>query len=125
MRKSNPNTVHAPAGYTHLVEVGNLVFLSGQVGRNAAGEIVGAGDPGAQTEQIFKNIEACLRDAGCTLDDIIKVTIFITDYSYKEAVLKVRDKYLGANPPASTFVVCSSLALPEYLVEIECIAEKK
>lgn len=118
----NPDTVHQPAGYTHVIKAGNTIYLAGQVARDREGRLVGVGDPEKQAEQVFQNLDACLRAAGASLDDVVKVTIFVTSYAYKEAVLKVRDKYLGGRLPASTFVVCHSLALPEYLVEIEAIA---
>jgi len=121
-RRLNPETVHAPAGYTHVIEAGNTIYLAGQVARDPKGNIVGIGDPEKQTEQIFENMKACLASVGATLDDVVKVTIFVTNYGFKEAVLKVRDRYLQGRLPASTFVVCASLALPEYLVEIEATA---
>jgi len=118
--KQNPPTVHKPMGYSHVARVGDLIILAGQVGRDPSGKVPGCVE--AQAVQAFENIKACLESEGAGLKDLAKVTIYITDYSYKEAVLKVRDRYLGDAPPTSMFVVCAALALPEYLVEVEGIA---
>jgi len=118
--KQNPPTVHKPMGYSHVARVGDLIILAGQVGRAPSGEV--PPDVESQTVRVFENIKACLEAEGAGLKDLAKVTIYITDYKFKETVLKVRDRYLGGSLPTSMFVVCSALALPEYLVEVEGIA---
>lgn len=118
--KQNPSTVHKPMGYSHVARVGDLIILAGQVGRDPSGRV--PADVEDQARQVFENIKACLAAEGVGLKDLAKVTIYITDYKFKDAVLKVRDHYLSESPPTSMFVVCSALALPEYLVEVEGIA---
>lgn len=118
--KQNPPTVHKPMGYSHVARVGDLIILAGQVGRDPSGKV--PADVESQAVQVFENLKACLAAEGAGLKDLAKVTIYITDYKYKEAVLKVRDRYLGEALPTSMFVVCSALALPEYLVEVEGMA---
>jgi reactive intermediate/imine deaminase len=114
----------APRGYTHVVEVdpGRTLYLSGQIAVNQEGKVVGAGDVGAQTRQVFENIKAALASADATLDDIVKITVFMKDVSQLNAFRAVRDTYLTGNPPASSLVEISQLVLPDLLIEIDAIA---
>jgi 2-iminobutanoate/2-iminopropanoate deaminase len=104
------------------VPVGNLIFVSGQVARNAAGETVGKGDIRAQTRQTLENVKAVLEAAGATMDDIVKVTVFVTDVSHLTAIHEVRAEYFKRDYPASTLVEVKSLVSPELMIEIEAIA---
>ena len=104
------------------VGAGNLIFVSGQVARNAAGEIVGRGDIRAQTRQALENVKAVLEAAGATLDDIVKVTVFVTDVTQLAAIHEVRAEYFTRDYPASTLVEVKGLVSPELLIEIEAIA---
>jgi len=120
----NPPGVHPTKGYSHAVRMGDLLFVSGQVAQDVNGQIVGKGDPKAQTEQIYRNLEAVLKASGSSLDRIGKMTILTTSLDYLPAIREVRDRVFGpvGNVPASTLAVISSLAHPDYLVEIEVIA---
>lgn len=104
------------------VGAGNLIFVSGQVARNAAGEIVGQGDIHAQTRQALENVKAVLETAGATIDDIVKVTVFVTDVTQFAAIHEVRAEYFKRDYPASTLVEVKGLVSPELLIEIEAIA---
>lgn len=104
------------------VGAGNLIFVSGQVARNAAGEIVGQGDIRAQTRQALENVKAVLEAAGARLDDIVKVTVFVTDVTQFAAIHEVRAEYFKRDYPASTLVEVKGLVSPELLIEIEAIA---
>jgi reactive intermediate/imine deaminase len=104
------------------VGAGNLIFVSGQVARNAAGEIVGQGDIHAQTRQALENVKAVLEAAGATIDDIVKVTVFVTDVTQFAAIHEVRAEYFKRDYPASTLVEVKGLVSPELLIEIEAIA---
>ena len=104
------------------VGAGNLIFVSGQVARNAAGEIVGEGDIRAQTRQAIENVKAVLEAAGATIDDIVKVTVFVTDVTQLAAIHEVRAEYFKRDYPASTLVEVKGLVSPELLIEIEAIA---
>ena len=77
------------------VPAGNLVFVSGQVARNAQGELVGKGDIVAQTQQVMENIKAVLEAAGATLDDIVKVTVYITNIEHFSQIHQVRAEYFA------------------------------
>ena len=119
----NPPGVHTPqAHYSHVTRVGNTLYISGQVPLDPEGNLVGAGDAEAQAEQCLRNIETIVRHFGGTPDHIVKITQFLTDLSYRPLVARARDRMFSAPYPASTLVVISSLASPEYLVEIEATA---
>lgn len=125
---TNPDAVAKPGAYTHVVEAtgSRIVFVSGQVARDKDGNVVGPGDLGAQAEQVFKNLEACLASAGATFADVTKMTTFIVGYQSardQAVVAAVRQKYLPAgNPPASTLLGVQALALPDIMIEIEATA---
>jgi enamine deaminase RidA (YjgF/YER057c/UK114 family) len=125
---TNPSAVSKPNNYTHVVSAqgSRIVFISGQVALDAAGNVVGAGDLAAQATQVFENLGACLASVGATFADVTKMTTFIVSYrpSADRAILgAVRAKYLPAeNPPASTLVGVQSLATPDILIEIEATA---
>ena len=105
------------------VPAGNLVFVSGQVARNSQGEVVGRGDIEAQTRQTIENIKAVLEEAGATLDDIVKVTVFVTNVEEQFAKIhEVRAEYFKKDYPASTLVEVKSLASKDFLIEIDAIA---
>jgi reactive intermediate/imine deaminase len=105
-------------------QVGNTVYVSGQVAYNAGGQLVGEGDIKAQTRQVFQNIKDVLAAAGAGLDDIVKINTYITDQSAFMDMLAVRSEIFGNNPPASTAVVVAGLAFPGLLIEVEAVAVK-
>jgi enamine deaminase RidA (YjgF/YER057c/UK114 family) len=120
----NPPNTHKTVGYAHAARMGDLLFLSGQVAQNEQGEIVGVGDPEAQVEQIYRNMRAVLEASGSSLARIGKMTILTTSRDYMPAIRAVRDRVFAdvGHVPASTLAIISSLAHPDYLVEIEVVA---
>jgi enamine deaminase RidA (YjgF/YER057c/UK114 family) len=120
----NPPTMPAPTGYSYAVKKGGTpVFISGQVALDAAGKLVGENDPAAQTEQVFRNLKTVVEACGGTLDDVVKITIFVTDPAYRSAVAAARLAWFKEGEwPASTYLVVSALAVPTMLVEIEAVA---
>lgn len=124
MRHINPPTLSPPRGYSHVVEItgGRTIYVSGQIAVDRDGRVVGAGDFEAQTRQVFENLKAALDAAGATLDDVVKITMFVTDMSRLQTLRAVRDTYFTGAPPASSLVEVSRLVLPELMVEIEAIA---
>lgn len=120
----NPPSLAKPTGYSYAIKkTGTPVFISGQVALDGEGKLVGEGDAAAQTEQVFKNLQAVVEGCGGTLDDIVKITIFVTDPSYRPAVGAARLKWFKEGEwPASTYLVVSALAVPTMLVEIEAVA---
>jgi 2-iminobutanoate/2-iminopropanoate deaminase len=113
------------AAYSHVVTVtgsGKLVFVAGQLARDAGGNIVGPGDMRAQLEQTFKNLDLCLKAAGATWADVVKTNTYVTDYEEFAKHREVRMRHFGVATPTSTTIQISRLAQPEAMVEIEMIA---
>ena len=124
VKHSNPKTLSKPTGYTHVVEVtgGRTLYVSGQIALDPAGVVVGPGDLRAQTRQVFENLKSALAASGATLDDIVKITVFMTDASQIQTFREVRDQYFTKEFPASTLVQVVRLARPELLIEVEAVA---
>jgi enamine deaminase RidA (YjgF/YER057c/UK114 family) len=123
-----PTTVAAPmpgAFYAHSVEVppgARWVYVSGQLGARPDGSVPDSFDE--QIEWCWKNIVAVLAESGMGIEDLVKVTTFLTDRSQREKNAEVRGRYLGETRPAQTLLFISGLTQPEYLVEVEAIAAK-
>ena len=121
-----PVTVHDTTAYSysHAVRMGDLIFVSGEVARDQNGELVGKGDVRAQTEQVFKNLKRVLEAAGSGLDKVGKVTVLTTSLEYRPVIHEVRSRIFQevGHLPASTLAVVTSLADPDWLVEIEAVA---
>jgi len=108
--------------YSDAVRAGDTIFVSGQASVDAEGRLVGAGDVVAQTRQVLDNMKLALAAAGATLDDVVKVTVYLTHCADRPRVNEVRQAYFGANKPASTLIGISEFAIPGMLIEIEAIA---
>ena len=105
------------------VVAGNTVYLRGQVAQDLeTRESVAVGDPAAQAEKAMANIAMLLDEAGSKLEHICKVTIYLTDIRYREAVYRVVGRWLKGVFPVSTGLTVPELARPEWLVEIDVIA---
>src|SRR5208283_4052795 len=106
-----------------VVARGSTVFIRGQVGQDLeTAANVGVGDAAAQAEQAMKNIQQLLNEAGATLEHICKITIYLTDPRFREAVYRVIGRWLKGVFPVSTGIVVSGLARPEWLVEVDVTA---
>jgi enamine deaminase RidA (YjgF/YER057c/UK114 family) len=113
----------AERAYGYAVRAGNLLFISGQVGRDHAGEMVGIGDPEKQTIQAMENMKEVVEAAGGTMADVISTRTFLSDRAHLPAITAVRKRYFtGPNYPTGAMVVGTGLSSPEYLVEIEAVA---
>lgn len=98
------------------------IFLAGQCAVSPSGEIMGKGDIAQQTEQIFENIKKGLQAAGATFDDLVRMTIYVVDYTpeKRDQMQTVRDRYIARDAgPASTLIGVSKLVHDDFLVEIE------
>ena len=114
--------MHKTTGYSHAAKVGGLVYVAGQIAQDVEGNLVGRGDIEAQAVQIFENLKAVLASAGSSLDQIVKLTTYTTNVVYRQKIAEVRARYFGDYFPPNTFLVVSSLATPDYLLEIEAVA---
>jgi len=103
-------------------EGNRLLFISGMTARDKGGNIVGKGDMKAQTRQVLENIKAVLEKAGASFDQIVKVTVFITDMSRFKEIHEIRAQYFKKDYPASSMVQVSGLVSPDMMIEIEAIA---
>jgi len=105
------------------VVAGNTVYLRGQVGQDIdTSESVGIGDVAAQTEQAMANIKQLLEESGSSLEDIVKIVVYLVDIRYREPVYQVVGRWLKGIYPVSTGIVVTALARPEWLVEIDATA---
>jgi len=126
----NPPTVAKPTGYSHAFEVtgGRTLFLAGQVAKDKNGNVIGTGDLVAQFRQVCENLKAVVEARGGTLQDIVKLTIYVldaNDYKAKgKAIGAVYREYFGKHFPAMTLVEVRSLydAADGCLLEIEGMA---
>jgi enamine deaminase RidA (YjgF/YER057c/UK114 family) len=121
---TNPPGVYAPqAHYSQVARVGATLYISGQLGLDENGELVGPGDARAQARQAWRNLLAILAHYGAGPRHLAKTTTFITHWAYRPEVSEARDEFFASPPyPPSTLVVVQGLAEPPFLVEIEAIA---
>jgi enamine deaminase RidA (YjgF/YER057c/UK114 family) len=109
--------------YSHVVVVEGrrTIFLSGQLARDRHGNIVGRGDMRAQLRQVGENVKAALEAAGARLNDVVKITTYVTDIEEYFKHVDVRMEYFFSLP-ASTAVEVRRLSHPDFMVEVEAIA---
>ncbi|MDE0812855.1 MAG: RidA family protein [Alphaproteobacteria bacterium] len=113
-----------PVPFSMGVKVGDTIYVSGHVAQDANGKVVGKGDMAAQTRQVFANIEAVLAEAGATLEDVVKITTYITDMSAYAAFSAVRAEMFPNAGMASATVAGAVLVSDDFMVEVEAIAVK-
>jgi enamine deaminase RidA (YjgF/YER057c/UK114 family) len=115
-----PGLVTNPA-FSPAVQVGELLFVSGQVAQDNEGNTVGVGDCEAQTRHIMSRICTVVEAAGATMQDVVKITTFLTNVANYPAFSKVRSETFPSSPPASSTVIVAGLVRPEFLVEVEAV----
>ena len=109
-----------PAFFVPAVRVGDTVYVSGQLARDANDKI--AGDMATQTRRCLENIRIVLEEAGARMEHVVKLTAYMTDMRLAPQAWAVREEYFSANPPASTGVQVAALTRSEALIEIEAVA---
>lgn len=115
-----PAEMPVPGAYANGILVDGTAYLAGQVGVDDAGNI--PADVKGQTDQAFDNISRVLGEAGLTLNDIVKSTVYLTSIDDYADFAAARSAHLGDHKPASTLVVVSALIRPEFKVEIDVTA---
>jgi len=116
-----PNTPEPPGNiYSQCLKAGERLYLAGQTGNGPDGAIV-SDDPYEQTRACFANIKNLIEAAGGTMNDIIKVNIYVTEIAEREEAWRARAEFFTGAFPASTLVEVSRLASPDLLVEAEAI----
>lgn len=111
--------------YHHYIRVDNpksLIFLSGQLARDANGNLVGKGDMAEQTRQCIRNMRTVLEAAGGTLDDIVSIVVYTTDMRAFKEIVAAREEFFVANLPTSTIVEVNHLADPGLMIEFQATA---
>jgi enamine deaminase RidA (YjgF/YER057c/UK114 family) len=115
-----------PRGYSHVVSAsGKMIFVAGQISVDKSGNMVGAGDLRAQTVQVLENVKAALAAAGATFADVVKQNTYVVNLNAEALpiIREVRSQFLPAeNPPASTLVGVTALAMDGLLIEVEVVA---
>lgn len=112
-----------PGLWSNCIRAGDTLYISGQVARPLdGGKTLVGGNEYEQAKQIFTRIKAICEGAGGSLDDVVKITIFMVDIKKNTEVWRARREFFSGDFPASTLVEVRSLAGPETLVEIEAVA---
>jgi reactive intermediate/imine deaminase len=118
--------IRQPSGHFSQATVvearGKLVFISGMTARRPDGSIAGIGDITAQTRQVCENVKAAVEAAGGTLDDVVRVDVYVRNMEHFDAIHSVRREYFKPPAPASTMVEVSKFTAPDYLIEMSAIA---
>ena len=121
-RISSPNVPEPPPGtFSRAIQVGNQLFVAGMTANSPTG-VDGGDSMYDQTRAVFTKIAHLVEAAGGTMNDIVKMTGFITDIKRREDYLRARRDYFTADPPASTLVEVTALAAPGLLIEVEVLA---
>ncbi|MEM6430161.1 MAG: RidA family protein [Deinococcota bacterium] len=123
MSKKPVHTDQAPAAigpYSQAIQVGNMLFTSGQIPLLADGNLL-EGDISAQTRQVLTNLQAVLNAAGASFEDVVKCTCFLSDMNNFEAMNSVYSEFMSETPPARSAVEVARLP-KDVLIEIEAIA---
>lgn len=123
----NSAEISSPPGYSHAVVVGGgkMIFLSGQVGLNRQGEMVGKEDFKAQAVQVFANLKAALAAAGASPKDVVKLNYYVVGLNRDRLVVlrEVRDGFVDkAHPPVSTVAGVQALFREDAMLEVEAVA---
>jgi 2-iminobutanoate/2-iminopropanoate deaminase len=104
------------------MEGGRLLYIAGQVARDAEGNVLAPGDVRTQARQVFQSLQRVLQAAGGDLDNLLKMTTYITRSEDYPAVAEERRQFFPGELPASTLIVVACLAQPELLIEVEGMA---
>ncbi|NEM96922.1 RidA family protein [Pontibacter burrus] len=108
-------------GYSRAVRVGNVIEVAGTTATNGD-QVIGKGNAYEQTKFIFQKIEKALKEAGATLEDVVRTRMFVTDIRQWEEIGRAHGEVFRTIKPAATMVQVSALINPELLVEIEVTA---
>jgi enamine deaminase RidA (YjgF/YER057c/UK114 family) len=104
------------------MEGGRLLYIAGQVARDAEGNVLAPGDIHTQARKVFENLRRVLQAAGGDLADLLKITTYLTRIEDLPAVAEVRTQFIPGELPASTLIIVTRLAQPDLLIEVEGMA---
>jgi enamine deaminase RidA (YjgF/YER057c/UK114 family) len=111
-------------GYSQAVAFsGPMVVLSGQIPADEHGNLVGEDDPLAQARQVFRNLTTALAAAGATIEQVVKLTVYLTDIADLDAFRQARNEHISPDtPPAVSLVQVDRLVNPRFRIEIDALA---
>ena len=109
-------------GYSRAVKVGNHIEVSGTVASNEKGEVIGKGDAYQQTVFILQKIEKTLKEAGATLNNVVRTRMFVTDINRFDEYGKAHGEFFSSIKPCTSMIEVKGLVAPDYLIEIEATA---
>jgi enamine deaminase RidA (YjgF/YER057c/UK114 family) len=110
-------------GYSRAVRVGKRIYLTGTTATDESGDIVGENDGYAQAVQAIRNIERALKQAGATLENVVRTRMFVTDIQRWREYGRAHHEFFGQIKPCATMVEVRALIDPNMLIEIEAEAE--
>jgi 2-iminobutanoate/2-iminopropanoate deaminase len=121
-RVTSPQVKEAPPGtWSNCRVYGNQVFIAGMTAGGGDGGLLGDGSMYSQAKETFTKIKHLIEAAGGTMNDIIRVDIYVTDITQREGVWKARREFFTGDFPTSTLVEVRALATPQLLVEVNAI----
>lgn len=109
-------------GYSRAVKIGNTIEVTGTVAVDDNSNLVGKDDAYAQTKYIIEKIEAVLKRAGASLQDVVRTRMFVTDIARWEEYGKAHGEFFGQVKPCTSMIEVKGLIDPDYLIEIEATA---
>ncbi|WP_265108245.1 RidA family protein [Halosolutus halophilus] len=109
-------------GYSRAVRAGSQIHVSGTTATDENGDVVGVGDPHAQTVRALEIIEDALAEAGASIEDVVRTRIYVTDIDDWGAIGEAHGEFFGDVRPAASMVEVQRLIDPDHLVEIEAVA---
>ena len=123
----NPETLHRNPAFSQAITVDGphrTVYVGGQNAVDVDGNVVGQGDVEAQAEQVARNLQAALAAAGATLDDVVKLTIYLVEPHSAFPAYGAFQRVWGtpANPPTISLLYVSGLFQPDFLLEVDAVA---
>lgn len=119
----NPPELHQPLGVgCHVAVAGNTIYVAAQLPLDNNGNLVGPGNPAAQAEQVFRNLQIALSAAGAGLQDVVKLTTYLKDLSHRPVVMEIRNSFFGTHRAPSTLAVVAELPVAGALLQVDAIA---
>lgn len=118
----DPPGIYRPQTYAHACRAGQTIYVAGQVARDGQGQLLCPDDAAGQSEQVYANLRAVLKEAGTDLQHVVKVTTYLTHASDSAAVTQARLRAFGGHRPPHTGLIVAGLGAPEVRVEVEVIA---
>jgi len=108
-----------PGLWSNCLVVGDQFFISGQVARDSEGNVVGPGDPLRQSVQALENLKAYVEAVGASMQDILRLGIYLTDIRHRPAFIEARRQFFTGDFPTALLIGDVTLAAPELMVEVE------